>query len=138
MRLSAVSALTLFALAACTMPLGGTSPTETADLLPGATGVQGTVTAGPTCPVVTNPPDPACAERPVAGAVLVFTDSRGAEVARVTSAADGTFSVELSPATYHVTAQPVEGLMGTPEPIDVTVEGGAPTEIQLSYDTGIR
>ena len=40
-----------------------------------------------------NPPDPACAERPVAGAVIVVRDGYGAEVARATTAADGTFLV---------------------------------------------
>jgi hypothetical protein len=112
---------------------------EEGDALPGATGVRGTVTSGPTCPVETQPPDPACAARPVAGAVLVFTDADGAEVARATSAADGTFSVELAPGAYRVTAEPVEGLMGTPEPLNVEVEAGKPmTELQISYDTGIR
>ena len=112
---------------------------EAGDPLPDATGARGTVTAGPTCPVERDPPDPACAERLVAGAVLIFTDAAGTEVARVTSAADGAFRVELAPGAYRVTAEPVEGLMGTPAPIDVQVEAGQPmTEIQLSYDTGIR
>jgi hypothetical protein len=112
---------------------------EGGDSLPGATGVQGKVTAGPTCPVERNPPDPACAERPVAGAVLVFMNTSGEEVARATSAADGAFSVELAPGSYTLTAQPVEGLMGTPAPMDVKVVAGQPmTELQVSYDTGIR
>jgi hypothetical protein len=112
---------------------------EEGDALPDATGVRGTVTSGPTCPVETQPPDPACAARPVAGAVLVLTNAAGAEVGRVASAADGTFTVELAPGVYHLTAQPVEGLMGTPEPLDVEVEAGQPmTELQVSYDTGIR
>jgi hypothetical protein len=112
---------------------------EDGEAIPGATGVRGTVTSGPTCPVETQPPDPACAARPVAGAVLLFTDADGAEVARATSAADGTFSVELAPGAYLVTAEPMEGLMGTPEPLDVEVAAGEPmTELQLSYDTGIR
>lgn len=112
---------------------------EAGDVLPDATGVRGVVTAGPTCPVVTEPPDPACAERPVAGAVLVFSNGGGTEVARATSATDGTFSVELAPGAYQVTTEPVEGLMGTPAPMDVEVEAGQPmTELQVSYDTGIR
>jgi len=112
---------------------------EEGDALPDATGVHGTVTAGPTCPVERDPPDPDCAARPVGGAVLVFTDADGTEVARGTSAADGTFTVELAPGSYRVTAQPVEGLMGTPAPMDVEVEAGGPmTELQVSYDTGIR
>lgn len=109
------------------------------DALPEATGVQGTVTSGPSCPVVANPPDPACADRPVAGAVLSFRDASGVEVARVTSAADGTFAVELAPGAYRVIAEPVEGLLGTPAPMEVEVEAGRPmTELTVSYDTGIR
>ena len=112
---------------------------EEGDDLPDATGVRGTVSAGPTCPVAHDPPDPNCAERPVAGALLVITDAAGNEVSRVTSAGDGSFSVELAPGAYRVTAEPVDGLMGTPAPIDVQVEAGQPmTELQVSYDTGIR
>ena len=112
---------------------------EEGGVLPDATGVRGVVAAGPTCPVVTDPPDPACAERPVAGAELVFTNAEGVEVARTTSAADGSFFVELAPGGYRVTAEPVEGLMGTPAPQDVEVVAGQPmTELQVSYDTGIR
>ena len=112
---------------------------EVGDDLPDATGIRGTVTAGPTCPVERDPPDPACAARPVAGAVLVFSDADGTAVARATSAADGTFSVELAPGAYRLTAQPVDGLMGTPEPMEVEVVAGEPmTELQVSYDTGIR
>lgn len=112
---------------------------ETGDPLPDATGVRGTVSAGPTCPVERDPPDPGCAPRLVAGAVLVVTDAAGAEVARATSAEDGTFSIELDPGSYRLTAPPFEGLMGTPEPMDFAVEAGGPmTELQVSYDTGIR
>ena len=112
---------------------------ESGNPLPGATGVRGTVTAGPTCPVVTIPPDPACADRPLAGARLVFRDVAGAEVGWAVSAQDGTFVVELAPGSYRVTAEPVEGLLGTPAPMDVQVDaGGAMTELRVSYDTGIR
>lgn len=112
---------------------------EEGDALPAATGVRGTVSAGPTCPVVTDPPDPACADRPVGGAVLVIADQAGIEVARVESNVDGTFGVDLAAGAYRLTAQPVEGLMGTPAPIDFDVEAGQATlELQVSYDTGIR
>ena len=111
---------------------------EEGDPLPGATGVRGTVTASPTCPVETIPADPACAPRPVAGAVLVFTDADGREVKRATSDQDGSFSVELPPGRYQVMAQAVEGLMATPGPMEVEVDAGPPAELQVSYDTGIR
>ena len=101
--------------------------------------VTGTVTAGPVCPVVTDPPDPACEDRPVAGAEIVVRDASGETVARARTAEDGTFSVRLAPGSYEVVPQAVEGLMGTASPIEITVEDGVPTEpIEISYDTGIR
>jgi hypothetical protein len=97
------------------------------------------VTAGPTCPVVTNPPDPACAERPVAGAMLLISDRNGTEVGRVTAGQDGSFTFQLAPGAYRLIPQPVEGLMGTAAPIDFEVEASQPmTQVQVSYDTGIR
>jgi hypothetical protein len=112
---------------------------QAGDTLPDGTGVRGTVTSGPVCPVVTEPPTPACADRPVAGAVLLFRDATGTEVARVTSAADGTFSVELAPGAYRLVPQPFHGLMGTPSPTDVAVKAGQlMTVVNVTYDTGIR
>lgn len=109
------------------------------DPLPAEPGIGGIVTSGPTCPVVTDPPDPDCADRPVAGAVLVIQDPAGAEVARVSSGADGRFWVELGPGAYRVVPQPVEGLMGTAEPMEVQVGAGEPViELAVAYDTGIR
>lgn len=101
--------------------------------------VTGTVTAGPTCPVVSDPPDPSCADRPVAGAVLIVKDLAGHEVARVRSAADGTFRLSLVPGSYGLAPQPLEGILGTPAPIELTVPPtGLIGPIEISYDTGIR
>ncbi len=105
----------------------------------GELGVSGRATAGPTCPVMQSPPDPACADRPVAGAVLVVTDDGGREVARATTDATGDFSIPLEPGHYVLTPQPVEGLMGTASPVDFTVPtGGPPITFDVAYDTGIR
>jgi hypothetical protein len=102
------------------------------------TGIAGVVTAGPVCPVEKNPPDPACAPRPVDGAVLLFRDKAGTEVTRTATAPDGTFLVELPPGVYIVTPQPAKGLLGTPGPQSVTVTDGATVRLDLAYDTGIR
>jgi len=106
----------------------------------GAPGVAGRALAGPVCPVVSDPPDPACDDRLVAGAVVIVRDASGAEAGRATTAADGTYAIALPPGSYTVEAQPVEGLMGTPAPQPVTVPAGAslPVQVDLPYDTGIR
>lgn len=112
---------------------------ESGDPVPAGSHVIGTVTAGPTCPVVTDPPDPSCADRPVEGAVLVVATPDGVEVARTTSDGDGRFALSLAPGAYRLEPQPVEGLMGTAAPIEFSVElGGPTTELLVSYDTGIR
>jgi hypothetical protein len=101
----------------------------------------GRATAGPTCPVAQEPPDPACADRPVAGAVVVIRDPAGAQVAEATTAADGTYLAAVPQGgTYVIEAQPVDGVMGTPGPIEVTVPDGGGTwaVADLGYDTGIR
>jgi hypothetical protein len=53
------------------------------------TGIAGTATAGPTCPVEKTPPDPSCAPRPVVGAVLIIRDASGGEIAKATTDAAG-------------------------------------------------
>ena len=100
--------------------------------------LQGIAVAGPTCPVVTDPPQSGCEDRPVEGARLVIVDDEGEEVVTATSGADGRFEVELAPGTYEVRPQPVEGLMHSAEPVSVVVAIGDPVEVTISYDTGIR
>jgi len=102
-----------------------------------SSGLSIRVTAGPTCPVE-RPNDPACAPRPVAGAIIVIRDAGGAEKGSVTSGADGTASVQLPAGEYTLEPRPVQGLMGTAAPMRVTVGDGGPTEAAISYDTGIR
>jgi predicted small secreted protein len=100
--------------------------------------VSGRVTAGPTCPVQSASPDPACDDRPVP-AVLRVEDDAGREVATVRADADGGFSVDLPPGDYRIIPQPVDGILGTAEPMEVTVEADRPLGgLVIAYDTGIR
>jgi hypothetical protein len=113
------------------------SPSPSAST-PARTGIAGTATAGPVCPVERVPPDPSCAPRPVAGAVIVIRDQSGAEIARTQTGADGAFFVAVAPGAYEVDPQPVQGLMGTPGPQPVGVDAGHGVTIAVVYDTGIR
>ncbi|MEX0826185.1 MAG: carboxypeptidase-like regulatory domain-containing protein [Acidimicrobiia bacterium] len=99
--------------------------------------VSGYAHAGPVCPVETTPPDPSCEDRPLGGAVVRVLDSDGAVVAEATTAVDGTFTVQLPAGDYTVVAQPVEGLLGTPAAIEITVVVEV-SDVDLAYDTGIR
>ena len=101
------------------------------------TGIGGRVTAGPTCPVE-RPGDPACAPRPVSGAVLVVTDGSGKEVAKVTTDGSGLFRIPLAAGEYTITPQAVEGFIGGAQPVTVTVVDKAQAWAPVDYDTGIR
>ena len=103
--------------------------------------IVGRAVAGPVCPVERIPPDPAGAPRPVVGAVIVIRGAGGAEVARVATAADGTFLVGVpGGGAWTVEPQPVEGLLGTAPATTVEV-ADAPSAwavADVAYDTGIR
>ena len=118
---------------------GAPVPPDVLPAEPGAgTGITGHAMAGPVCPVETNPPDPACAPRPVVDAEIVVRDETGAQVGATRSATDGTFTIELEPGRYVVEGRPVEGLMGAPQPAEAVVAAGGLTDLELAYDTGIR
>ena len=98
---------------------GGTVPDRRgrgAGEQPGRTGILVTAVAGPTCPVETIPPDPACAPRPVPDTLIDITDGTGRQVARQSTDGTGTSFFELPPGVYAVTvADTGEGFFGIPE-----------------------
>ena len=97
-----------------------------------------TAKAGPTCPVVTEPPDPGCADRNVAGAPIVVTRADGSGVvAQGTTDARGRIKLTVPPGVYLVGAGDVEGLIA-PEALELEVASGGTTETVLHYDTGMR
>lgn len=58
--------------------------------------------------------------------------------ARASTDQTGGFSLELDPGEYSIVFEAVEGLLGTPQPIDVKV-GPMPIDLgTVTYDTGIR
>jgi hypothetical protein len=104
----------------------------------GRTGMLVTAVAGPVCPVERVPPDPACAPRPVAGAVVDIIDAGGVQDRQVVLDATGQQFVELVPGEYRVVAQSAEGFMNAPEVQRVSIEDGRVTEVTFTFDTGIR
>jgi hypothetical protein len=135
-RLALASTLAGLMLASCGGPGAGPSASTTPPTA--AVAVQGTVLAGPVCPVVREPPDPGCADRPVEGAVVEVSSPDGSLVAWVVSDSTGHFTVELAPGRYRFTPQPAVGLLGTAAPVDAEVASGSDVDLTFFYDTGIR
>jgi hypothetical protein len=124
-------AVLLLVVAAC----GAAGPARS---LVAGTGIAITAAAGPICPVERVPPDPACAARPVADATILVVDDTGKTVATVATGADGTVLVAVPAGDYVLQPQPVAGMMGGAQPVNVTVVDGSATPAVVSYDTGIR
>ena len=114
-------------------PIASSSPSDTYP-------IGGHAVAGPTCPVEPAVPVPGqCEHRPVAEATIVIADVNGNEVARVTTANDGSFATQLPAGSYLLTPQPVAGLMGGPPAISLAVSASEhPADLVIEYDTGIR
>ena len=101
-------------------------------------GIQISATAGPTCPVERDPPDPACAPRPVGGATIVIQDAQGNEVATVSTDPSGLVFVPVPAGVYVVRAVDTGALPTAPQPQKAVVEADQIAQVSLSYDTGIR
>jgi hypothetical protein len=97
-----------------------------------ASGIRGTIVAGPACPGPARLDSP-CPDRPVALRGEVVGPS-GA-VATFASDADGRFSVAVAPGSY--TLRSTGGLPAL-RAATVVVQPGAYTEVELHADTGIR
>lgn len=105
----------------------------------GPSSLMVSASAGPTCPVVSDPPDPACADRPVADAVVTATPVKG-DAREAHTGADGTYTLNLPAGIYLVTAESATvGLPGA-EPQSVVLALGADGvgSLAFSFDTGIR
>jgi len=100
--------------------------------------VVGRLVAGPTCPVETDPPDPACEPRPVADAEIVATSEDGAEIG-TRSEEDGTFRLTVPPGEVTIVFGEVEGLLMAPDQVTVVLDDDETLDLgEIAYDTGIR
>jgi hypothetical protein len=98
--------------------------------------LTGSVTLGPTCPVLRNPPDPQCADKPYQTTVIVTTNT-GKEVGRQRTDINGNFVFSFLPGSYIVTAQGGTTLPRC-ESKAFTLSKGSSANVALSCDTGIR
>jgi hypothetical protein len=97
-------------------------------------GVEGKVTAGPTCPV--ERPDEPCPPRPVE-TDLQLRRADGTQAATGRSDSDGRFRIDAPAGRYTLTADYPPGPGGC-SPVEVRVERGQYTPADIDCDTGIR
>ena len=101
-----------------------------------SSGIFGTVTQGPMCPVVRQ--GQPCPDQPYDGLILV-EDSSGNEVARTSSGLDGRYLIALTPGTYTLSPQkPADNILPVASDMQVEVGVGQWVVADISYDTGIR
>jgi len=98
-------------------------------------GVRGSVTLGPTCPVERIPPDPTCAPKPYSTTIDIT--QHGTSVKTIQSDAAGAFRTELVPGSYTLTAKGGATLPRC-NPVSVVVKPDLFALLQISCDTGIR
>lgn len=117
---------TLLLLAACTAPASEPS----VDPSDGPSGITGIVLVGPECrrPTEASPCLVAYQAR------LVILDQDGHVVGEVTSAADGSFRIELSPGDYVVQPSPGGDPFPRAEARSVTVVAGEMSEVEIDYE----
>lgn len=100
------------------------------------TGIRGTVSLGPTCPV--EQPGQMCVEPYEADLRVECPD--GSNISTVRSDATGEFEVRLPPGEYRIVPLQPDPTLSFPfaSPVDVVVPVEGFAEVQIDYDTGIR
>ncbi|OGD67983.1 hypothetical protein A3I18_00135 [Candidatus Campbellbacteria bacterium RIFCSPLOWO2_02_FULL_35_11] len=99
-------------------------------------GVKGVISTGPTCPVIKNPPEPQCDDKPVQGEFIVKSVSGEIEIKRFTTDANGNFLVYLEPDQYSIWSVKPLGIHNQSYLVEVTKD--KISEYNISFDTGIR
>ena len=103
---------------------------------PVTSGVDGTVTIGPTCPVMRNDRD--CADKPYETTLVLASTIIGKNGGvLIRSDAQGRFSHDLGPGTYTLRAQSDNSLPRL-NPVTFTVEANKRIQLLLQFDSGIR
>lgn len=103
-----------------------------------ASGISGSVLLGPICPVVMNPPDPQCADRPFETRLAVTTPDGTRVIKEFSSDASGKFKVDVLPGEYAIRSAAAANILPYCSSNIVKVVAGAYTKAEVSCDTGIR
>ena len=104
-----------------------------------SSGIKGTVLLGPTCPVLRNPPDPQCADKPYQTALSLTTPDGLKVLQYFSSDSTGKFSIDVSPGNYMI--RQTVGIASYPRCRStgiISVQANTYTQSTVYCDTGIR
>jgi len=105
----------------------------------GTEGIFGKVLLGPMCPVVENPPDPKCADKPFQTRLVVSTPDDSRVIRKFSSDGNGMFRVSLAPGQYTIRAEAAaQSLPYCPRSETIQVAANKYTEVVIHCDSGIR
>ena len=124
----------------CRTPQGKTFTED----ISGSTGefwgsIQGAVLLGPTCPVVMNPPQDECEDKPYATSLVITTADESRIIKEVNSDSNGRFSAEVPPGEYNIRSAAAANVLpycASNEAVKVNANDYA--EVTIYCDTGIR
>jgi hypothetical protein len=108
----------------------------TANTIP-KSGITGTVTLGPTCPVERIPPDPNCAPKFYSTSINIMRAGDNKIIKTIESDSNGAFGIDLDQGSYVLQTQGGNVLPRCPL-VSVDVKSGQYVTANISCDTGIR
>jgi len=113
------------------------TPEDPLGILPFDSGVTGKVLLGPICPVVQNPADSKCDDKPYQTTVSIRRLDSSSIFASLKSDENGIFKFSLPPGSYVVIAEGGEKLPRCTEASVIVLPDEYKTVV-ISCDTGIR
>lgn len=114
-------------------PAKPTPPVST----PLTSGIIGTVTLGPTCPVQRTPPDSVCADRPYATTLDLLSMS-GVMLKKITVDESGKFTVNILPGQYQIKSASAALYPRLTQGGPIVVVANTYTTVHIQFDSGIR
>ena len=102
-------------------------------------GIVGTVLLGPICPVVQDPPDPGCADKPYASRLVLTTADQARIIHEFVSDVNGRFRVQIKPGEYAIRSAVASNIWPYCSSSNIIkVMPNNYTETVVNCDTGIR
>ncbi|MDP2705325.1 MAG: hypothetical protein Q8O71_02970 [bacterium] len=101
--------------------------------------ILGNVLLGPTCPVMMDPPDPRCADRPYQTQLVLTTVDQLRVIKEFSSDKDGKFNIEVPPGEYIIRSAAAANILPyCASNNTIKVNANTSVEVTVGCDTGIR